>query len=95
MLAANKFQQASLNFEGMKTVSVFRQFILGLRHYARAFSFIRQNGLRHWYGIALVGTLAIMLGVREVFSVGSERASAWLMQAIQTAWGNEPPEWIV
>ena len=37
----------------MKTVSVLRQFILGLRHYAGAFSFIRQNGLRHWYGIAL------------------------------------------
>ena len=94
VLAVNTFQQASLNFEGMKTVSVFGQFTLGLRHYAGAFSFIRQNGLRHWYGVALVGTLAIMLGVREVFSVGSERASAWLMQAIQTAWGNEPTEWI-
>ena len=79
----------------MKTVSVFGQFTLGLRHYAGAFSFIRQNGLRHWYGVALVGTLAIMLGVREVFSVGSERASAWLMQAIQTAWGKGLTEWLV
>ena len=79
----------------MKTVSVFRQFILGLRHYAGAFSFIRANGLRHWYGIALIGTLAIMLAVREVLSAGSELASAWLIEAIQTALGNEPTEWFL
>ncbi|MGB1122301.1 MAG: hypothetical protein ACPG08_02165, partial [Flavobacteriales bacterium] len=78
----------------MKTVSVLRQFTLALRHYAGAFSFIRQNGFRHWYGIALTGTLAIMLAVREVLSVGSEWANAWLMQAIETAWGDEPTEWI-
>lgn len=79
----------------MKTVSVLRQFILGLCHYAGAFSFIRQNGLRHWYGIALVGTLVIMLAVREVLSAGIKLASAWLMPVIQTAWGNEPTLWII
>lgn len=79
----------------MKTVSVLHQFILALRHYAGAFSFIQHNGFRHWYGIALIGTLAIMLAVREVLSVGSEWASTSLMQVIETAWGDEPTEWIV
>jgi uncharacterized protein involved in cysteine biosynthesis len=79
----------------MNTDSQFRHFIMSLRLYAGSFAFIRNNQLRHWYGIALVGTAATMLSVGKGLEAVSDSARMWLMDRVLLALDESSFGWLV
>ncbi len=74
------FQHGILNFEPMKTQSFARQFYLALVAYRRAFSFVKEEGLRHWYLIITAGAFFCMWFVRLVLGAGA----GWIETEILT-----------
>ena len=79
----------------MNTDSQFRHFIMGLRHYAGTFAFIRNNELRHWYGIAFVGTASTMFAVGKGLEAVSDSAQQWLMDRVTLALNESTYGWLV
>lgn len=95
------FQHGILNFERMKTQSFARQFYSALVAYRRAFSFVREEGLRHWYVIFTIGAISCMWFVRLVMDAGA----GWIETQVLTpfhgnanaateSWGWEGWEWM-
>lgn len=79
----------------MNTDSQFRHFIMSLRQYAGSFAFMRNNQLRHWYGIALVGTAATMLAVGKGLEAVSDSARMWLMERVALSLDDSLFGWLV
>jgi len=79
----------------MNTDSQFRHFIMSLRQYAGSFAFIRNNQLRHWYGIALVGTAATMFAVGKGLDAVSDSLRMWLMDGVALSLDESLFGWLV
>ncbi|MGB2190735.1 MAG: hypothetical protein ACPH0C_06825, partial [Flavobacteriales bacterium] len=79
----------------MNPDSQFQQFIMSLRRYAGSFAFIRNNQLRHWYGIALVGTAVTMLAVGKGLEAVSDSARMWLMDRVALSLDESSFGWLV
>ena len=68
---------------------------MSLRQYAGSFAFIRNNQLRHWYGIALVGTAATMIAVGKGLEAVSDNMRMWLMDRVALSLDESSFGWLV
>jgi uncharacterized protein involved in cysteine biosynthesis len=68
---------------------------MSLRQYAGSFAFIRNNQLRHWYGIALLGTLATMFAVNRGLETVSTSVHSWFMDRIARILEDSAVGWLL
>ena len=87
------YQHKALNFEGMQSISHFRHFVLGFKHYAEAFGFMRRHGLRHWYVIVGLVAFGTMLAVNALLDQMAGLFQGWMNNHVEgltgavEAWG--------
>ena len=85
----------------MKTQSIARQFYSALVAYRRAFSFVREEGLRHWYLIITAGAFFCMWFVRFALGAGADWIEAEMLtpfrdhaSAATESWGWIGWDWV-
>ena len=89
MLHRRTFEQGVLNFDFMRSLSIWNQFRKALGTYASSFAFLREHGLRHGFLATFFGAFATMKLVGWVLDHSTDLLerllSSWVQQRFVNA----------